>query len=363
MSIRNALPGALRFACALAATCLLAAPSHADEHGAVYVLTNQASGNSVLVYDRAADGTLTYAASYATGGTGAGSGGDPLGSQGSLVHREGYVFAVNAGSNDVTVFRAWGAELQLVTRVASGGQMPVSLDVKGCLVYVLNAGGTPNVSGFRFDPYDGRLTPLPGSQRPLAGGSAAAPAEIHFSADGEVLVVTEKGTQSIDTYRVDGAGYASAPQSYASSGATPFGFAVTRRGFVVVSEAVGSVSTYDLYDSGKLQLVTGSVLLGQSADCWLLTSEDGRFAFSANAGSNTISSLAVAADGKLALVNAAAATPAAPLDMALTHGGRFLYVRDGTGNLTGYAVASDGSLTYVASASGVPAGSQGIAAR
>src|SRR5260370_27998521 len=52
--------------------------------GAVYVLSNQATANSVLVYKRDSNGNLTYSSSVPTGGTGAGSGGDPLGSQGSL---------------------------------------------------------------------------------------------------------------------------------------------------------------------------------------------------------------------------------------------------------------------------------------
>ena len=77
-----------------------------DDPGAVYVLTNQ-TANSVLVFTRAADGTLSFSGNFATGGAGAGTGADPLGSQGSLVLDRGHqrLFAVNAGSNDVSVFR------------------------------------------------------------------------------------------------------------------------------------------------------------------------------------------------------------------------------------------------------------------
>src|SRR5690348_3142899 len=79
----------------------VAAASHPA--GAVYALSNDAAGNAVLVYDRADDGTLTAAGSVATGGLGLGAG---LGSQGALVFgkKNKYLFAVNAGSNDISVF-------------------------------------------------------------------------------------------------------------------------------------------------------------------------------------------------------------------------------------------------------------------
>src|SRR5215469_5988896 len=96
-----------------------------DEPGAVYVLANQ-TANSVLVFARAADGTLGLSGSFATGGAGAGAGVDPLGSQSSLVlarwHRR--LFAVNAGSSDVSVFALDGVNLRLLDRAPSGGTMP-----------------------------------------------------------------------------------------------------------------------------------------------------------------------------------------------------------------------------------------------
>ena len=162
-----------------------------DTPGAVYVLSNQTS-NSVIVYARAADGTLSPSGTFSTGGTGAGPGGDPLGSQGSLVFgRWGrLLFAVNAGSNDVSVFAADGLQLRLLDREPSGGTMPVSITVHGNLVYVLNAAGTPNIQGFALDPASGHLIHLAGSERALAGGPGSAPAQVSFSPDGGVLLVT-----------------------------------------------------------------------------------------------------------------------------------------------------------------------------
>src|SRR5882762_9257158 len=304
-----------------------------DPSGAVYVLLNQSTANSVLVYKRDSNGNLTYSSSVPTGGTGAGSGGDPLGSQGSLTLGSGLLFAVR------------GTDLVLLDRKPSGGQMPVSVAVNGIHVYVVNAGGTPNISGFIIDPIGGHLVPLPNSQRPLAGGTLAMPGDISFNADGSVLLVSEKGTKLIDTYRVDFQGYASGPISHASSGVTPFGFSVTNRGYAILSEAgSGAASSYEIDHIADLELVSGSVALGQNAPCWLVTTRDGRYAYTANAGSGTISSLGIAPDGVLSLLNPVAGTLAAPLDLAITGNSKFLYAREGNSAVSGFKIAPDGSL-------------------
>ncbi len=355
---------ALATALGFASISIAQVDSDVDRSGAVYVLSNQPSGNSVLVYSRAANGRLTYVATYSTGGKGAGTGADPLGSQGSLTLESGFLFAVNAGSNDVSLFAVDGSKLTLLDRKPSGGQMPVSVTVKGPIAYVLNAGGTPNISGFFVDAFGKHLFPLPGSQRPLAGGTSAQPAQVKFAPEGNELLVTEKGTQLIDTYYVGFTGYASTPTPHASNGVTPFGFSITTRGYAIVSEAgSGSVSSYEIEDGKRLTSISAAIPLGQSAPCWLVTTGDGRFAYTANAGSGTISSLRIAADGTLSLLNPSAGTLSAPLDMALSVRSKFLYVREGTGAVSGFRVKHDGTLEPLGSVTGIPPGAQGIAAR
>src|SRR5262249_37197394 len=69
--------------------------------GVVFVQTNELPGNRIAVYDRAADGTLTFDAFHATGGLGGaalpGDESDRLASQGSLVYDSDaeLLFAVN----------------------------------------------------------------------------------------------------------------------------------------------------------------------------------------------------------------------------------------------------------------------------
>lgn len=345
--------------------------------GAVYLLTNSATANSVLAYSRGSDGTLTAAGSYLTGGKGGvtpGPAPDPLGSQGSLTLASRFLLAVNAGTNDVSMFEITEGGLKLVDRKPSGGTFPASVAVHEGLVYVLNAGNSstlPNISGFFIDSQAKRLVALPNSQRPLAGGSSAGAADIGFADDGDVLIVTEKGDGIIDTYRINEAGYASRPQAITSNGPGPFGFAVTRRGYAIVSEvAAGTASSYEVGENGTLRLVSGSVSLsGQAAPCWLVTTPDGRYAYTANAGTGAISLMSVSPEGALKLVTAAAsgtALSAPVLDLAVTGNGKFLYVRDaGNATVSGFRLEHDGSLSLVGTApiptNELPA--QGIAAR
>lgn len=344
--------------------------------GAVYTLSNQPAGNSVIVFDRASDGTLKLAGSFPTGGTGTGPGTtfilrvDPLGSEGAVVLSRSHrlLFAVSAGSNQVSAFAVDGDRLNLLNTISSGGTMPVSIAVHGNLGYVLNAGGTPNIAGFTIDPRTNNLVPLKASLRPLAGGSAASPADVSFSLDGSVLMVTEKGTQTIDTYTVNPDGTVSEPISNHSSGSTPFGFEFTHGSLAIVSEAgPNALSSYRAEENGQLELVTGSLLNGQQASCWAVVTNDGRYAYTVNAGSGTVSSYKVSPEGYLTLLNPTAAVTgsgSAPTDPALSADSKFLYVRDGNlGVVYGYRVEGDGSLTPVGTSEGIPVGGQGLIAR
>jgi 6-phosphogluconolactonase (cycloisomerase 2 family) len=169
----------------------------------------------------------------------------------------------------------------------------------------------------------------------------------------------------IESWRVNPLGYASGATQQASSGVTPFGFSITNRGFAIVAEAgSGAVSSYETHETGGLEPLSRSIPLGQQkAPCWLATTGDGQYAYTANAGSGTISSLAIASDGEVQLLNPVAGVVAAPFDLALSRNSRFLYVRQGAGAVSAFRVAPDGSLSPVGTVTGLPVGAQGIAAR
>lgn len=338
--------------------------------GDVYVLTNQSSSNSVMVFHRDAQGILTMAGSFATGGNGAGTGPDPLGSQNPLVLSgdNRLLFAVNAGSNSITDFAVSGDRLIWLSTVPSSGTMPVSVTVLGSLVYVLNAGGMPNISGFAIDPRTNKLVPLPGSTEDLPGGTGAAPAEVSFDSDGSVLIVTEKGTNSIDTFTVNSQGIAQPGISIPSSapGTTAFGFSFTHENVAIVSDAAGdsALSSYRVDEDGALDAVTLAEYDNQAAACWVVATPDGRFAYTSNTASGTISSFAVSPGGDLELLNMAAGSASVPVDMALSSNGQFLYSRNaGNNTISGFGIGGDGSLTWVTTAAGLPSGAAGLAAR
>jgi 6-phosphogluconolactonase (cycloisomerase 2 family) len=151
----------------------------------------------------------------------------------------------------------------------------------------------------------------------------------------------------------------------ASSGQIPFGFAFAHRDVVIVSEAAGSsASSYQLRN-GHLIPISAAVANTQRAACWLVTTNNGRFAYTANAQSASISSYSVAPDGSLALLAAVAgATPAgtAPIDLALSRNSSYLYSL-ASGTISIFRVSGQGSLTRVGVVVGLPATTAGLAAR
>jgi len=350
---------------------VLAAPLTAGSNGpgAVYTMTNGSAGNAVLAFTRGANGTLGNPQSFATGGLGTGVG---LGNQGGLALSQNnrWLFAVNAGSDDVSAFRVSPNGLARTDREPSRGSHPISITTRGDLLYVLNAGGAGGVQGFHVGN-DGTLQAIAGSARPLSSG-ASGPAEIGFTPDGDHLIVTEKATSLLSVYGVASDGSLTGPVTTPSSGTTPFGFGFDNRGTLVVSEAFGggtgasALSSYRVGSDGSVTLVTGSAPTTQTAACWIAVSDNNHFAYTANAGSATITGYAIGADGALSRIDAGvtATTGAGPTELAFSNGSRYLYVLNGGArSIGGYAVAADGSLQALAATPGLVTGVNGLAAR
>lgn len=337
--------------------------------GKVFTSTNGSAGNEVLVYDTDREGTLRLATRLATQGIGSGGG---LGNQGAVtLSQDGrHLFVVNAGSNSVSTFRVRRGGLQLTSVVDGGGLRPVSVAEHDGLVVVLNANGAGNIAGFRNR--HGVLEPIAGATQPLSAAGGTAPAQVAFSEDSGVLIVTEKATNKLTTYRVRRDGAIDAPRVTASSGMTPFGFAVDRRGAVLVSEAFGGAAgasalssyTFAHADSVQPQLVSASVGSGQSAACWVVVTPNGRYAYTTNTGSGNISAYAVERNGKAALAQAiAATTDAGPIDAAIAPRGRSLFVLNSGGHsVQSFGIDRDGQLQAQGRITGLPAGATGLAA-
>jgi 6-phosphogluconolactonase (cycloisomerase 2 family) len=333
-------------------------------------MSNESTANSVLVFRRHPDGTLVEKAEVFTQGLGTGTNGDPLGSQGALtLNSQGsLLLAVNAGSNDVSSLAVTATGLLFAGKAPSGGTMPVSVAVWGNIAYVVNAGGTPNVTAFQIGSR-GQLTMIANSTVTLPGGAGCGPAQVGVSPDGSVLVVTEKNTSNIDLFPIV-SGIPGAPVSVPSSGPTPFGLTFGMNQTLIVSEAANStVSSYQIENSTigpTLRTITGSLADSGGAACWIVSNPAGRLVYVINSATATVSSIEVSPGGALQLLAAVAATTpsgSAPIDATFTPGGRYFYViSTSDGSMTGYSV-QNGALAQVASATGLPLSIQGIAAR
>ena len=333
---------------------------------AVYVQTNESDANSIVAFGRADDGTLNELGSYATGG--AGDGGAHLTSQGSVtISQDGrQLLVTNAGSGDVSLFDISTATPSLVQTVMTGSA-PKSVAEHAGRVYVLNT-GEPSIAGFRLA--DGRLEPVTEGARSLAPNSD--PAQIGFTPDGAALVVTERGTNAIALFPLDDAGRLGEPQIHPSSGPTPYGFAFTRKGTLVVTEAFGAetgraaASSYSVRGE-SITPVSRSIGNGRSEICWSVITADGRFAFTTNFADGAVSRWAIGNDGTLTLEDATAGIAVdgetCLRDEDLSNDGRFLYAIDADSHrVFGWAVDADGSLSPIGSWDGLPATVAGLVA-
>jgi len=335
----------------------------------VYVQTNDAEANDVLVFNRAEDGTLAPAGRYSTGGRGTGQPHLPSASSVVLSEDGRWLLVVNAGSDELSLFAVQPDGLRLADRAGSGGNKPTSVAVSGTLVYVLN-NGTPSISGFRLA--DGKLTTLPDSMRPLSSADAD-PAQVLFTTDGRALIATERGTNTISSYLIDERGYAQGPTTIKSSGQTPYGFGLTADGSLIVSEAFGgatgaaAASSYAVSGAGELTMVSGSVGDTHSEVCWVALTKDDRFAYVTNFGDGTVSCYEITADRSLRLHEPVAGSTRQGekgiRDEAISGDGRYLYAIDPDAQkLFGWAVGQGGQLTPVGEFGGVPDTVAGLAA-
>jgi 6-phosphogluconolactonase len=329
---------------------------------AVFVQTNDADANQIVVFDRGEDGGLASVAPYDTGGRGTGS--PHLPSQGSVVVADGRVLVANAGSDDVSVFAIGPDGLSLVDG-ATAGSSPRSVAAHGDLVYVL---GTDGLTGLRMSGA-GKLVPIEGSKRRLSAAEADG-AQVSFTPDAERLVVTERVTDAISVYAVGTDGLLDGPTVLPSAGMTPYGFDFGRDGILVVTEAFGgqvgaaAASSYRL--NGSLAAVSPSVKSSRSEVCWAAVSRDGRFAYVTNFGDNTISSYRIGDDGAIELLDPIAASTREGekglRDEAITADGRYLYALDAdAGRIHAWTIGADAALMPTGAAGGLPLTAAGLA--
>ncbi len=358
---------------------VIAAPSHrlAVDEGAAFAMTNATKKNEIVRYKRTADGTLTRVGKISTRGLGIGV---DLDTQGPLRLSQDhkYLYAVNAGSDDVSVFRVNGTKLTFKQKIYAGDE-PTSLTINRNRLYVLDGSVASNsIRGFKRDCH-GRLKALKGSIQPLSS-PIAVPGDIEFSPNGRLILVTEKTTANtlspriaLDAFKVDKNGVAGPAKRDRSYGVRPFSLAFNGNKQVLVAESFdasagkSAVSSYGVKGT-RLAVKSGSVGNNQTDTCWIVVTKDGRYAYTANFGSGTISSYRIANDGKVTLKQGAAATlptGSQPVDLAQTDDSGYLYLLlRGAGSVAQFKIGATGVLLPIGTDKGglpVADGASGLA--
>lgn len=366
------------FAIASALTLVLGIHSNAQDRRAthaVFVMTNGAERNQVLSFAHAGDGSLQAVGEFATGGRGSGGNNDPLEAQGSLrLSQDGsLLFAVNAGSGELSVFRVQGAALALTQKVSVDGSEPVAVAQHGNLVYVLNAGGSSAVVGFAL--VHDRLEKIPNSRRFLSTNTSG-PGSLSFSPDGHFLAVSEKSTNTIDVFEVNSDGTLSAIVENSSADPGLFSVSFAPNGALIAAETgpaggsnASTAASYAVLNDGTLSPISTAVPTLGNANCWNAITPDGRFVYNSNAGSSSIAGLAIGQDGSLTPLpgTIVGSNPAGSgnLDITISADGKFLYsLNSAAGTIGIFAIQTEGTLSNAGEASGLTplAGFNGIAA-
>ena len=243
-------------------------------------MTNDPIENQINVYDAETHALLQTLSTNGKGGVGGNA-------RGVKQYEGELVAAVNNGSNTVAVFRRDGDTLKF-DKVVSTTSAPVSVDFGNEHMYV--AGATTVDS---FGLHRNTVEWLDGTAGlELVGGGAppsGSTAQVGVINDKQLLVTlkTDPDPGTVDLVplhdgRVTGAvpTAVSAPQGTL----TPFGFAVYGDGTAVITLAHSSQD--GLFRNGAFTSVVGA---GQAADCWM--TRVGKYLFTANTGSRTISRL------------------------------------------------------------------------
>jgi 6-phosphogluconolactonase len=345
-----------------------------NRQGVIYTESNDGQQNSILSYFQNSNGTLSYLATTASGGAGTGS---ALGSQGALALDETHhwLYAVNAGSNSISVFNINDdGSLVLTQTVSSYGSLPVSLTVFGWWLYVVNS-GNGNIGGFDINSSNGTLSYISGSNQSLSSASAS-PAEIKFTPDRH-LIVTEKNSNKLITYPVTTSGLASAGSFTTSSMPTPYGFAVSGNNVVVAHTSNGAanfstvgsyaVAPYNNSTNGSATITYPActpLCAEQTLASRVVTTSDGRYAYVTNSGSNTISSFTVNVDGSMQIMNKTEATTGSvPTDVVFSINESYLYaINSSSHTISEYKKSPNARLSIIGEIGGLPAYAAGLVA-
>jgi len=244
------------------------------------IMTNDPVSNQIQVYDASTEVLLQTLSTDGKGGAG--------GNARGVKQYKGELFAaVNYGSSTVAVYTREGDRLKL-DKLVTTTSAPVSVDFGNDHMYVAGATTVDSfvLHGDHVEWRDGTaVLEVAGGGTPLSGSTAQVGVM-----DRRHVMVTLKDPPdrgSVDVISLDdGAVTGGVPAAVAAplNTLTPFGFSVYPDGTAVVTLA--HTSEVGLFRNGAFTSITA---VGQTADCW--STRAGKYIFTANTGSKTISRL------------------------------------------------------------------------
>jgi hypothetical protein len=245
-------------------------------------MTNDPSANAIKIYDASSGNLLQTLSTHGAGGA--------SGNARGVRQLDGQLIAaVNNGSNSVAIYKRDGGGRLRLDRVVSTTSAPVSIDFGNGHMYVAGATTVDSfvLRGNSVGSRDGTTAlRLAGGGVPPNGSTAQVGV-----VDTRSLLVTLKtdpspGTVDVVPLRVDGGIAATAPAAVSAPDdtLTPFGFSVYPDGSAVITLAHSSQD--GLFREGAFASV---IEAGQGAPCW--ATRVGKYVFTANTGSHTISRL------------------------------------------------------------------------
>jgi hypothetical protein len=243
-------------------------------------MTNDPVSNEVKVYDVDSRTLLQTLPTQGKGGAGGNA-------RGVKQFRGEIVAIVNNGSNTVALYRRDGSGLRF-DKLVTTTSPPVSVDFANDHMYVAGATTVDSfvIRGNSVEWLDGTA-----SLELAAGGAppSGSTAQVGAIDSGRLLVTlkTDPDPGTVDIVRlVDGAITGAAPIAVSApdGSLTPFGFSVYPDGTAVITLAHSSQAGL-FRDSAFTSVIDAT----QAADCW--STRAGKYVFTANTGSKTISRL------------------------------------------------------------------------
>ena len=252
---------------------------HPDRTLAV-IMTNDPIANQIQIYDATRGVLVQTLPTHGKGGVGGNA-------RGVRQYRGEIFAAVNNGSNTVAIYRRDGDGLKF-DKLVTTTSAPVSVDFGNDHMYVA---GATTVDSFTLhhdhvDGMDGTTwLELAGGGLPVNGSTA----QVSILDERRLLVTlkTDPDPGTVDVVPLhEGAVTGVAPTAVSAppGSLTPFGFSVLHDGTALVTLAHSSQD--GLFRDGAFTVV---VAAGQAAPCW--TTRVGKYVFTANTGSRTLSRL------------------------------------------------------------------------